>query len=176
MKFNISGKSKRTTLLITEEKGFVLVTSVIILLMLTLLGIWGLTTSTFELQITGNLQRYQKKFNIAEGSANVEATLVGFNARQAYRINDPMDFFKELTSAAGASFSDPGTWPIGDIADPLGSPATPKIPYSYFVTYLYPDAPPKGYSPNEASAYKFRINGRRDIIIELGGMKIGVPL
>ena len=65
----------------------------------------------------------------------------------------------------------PDNWPrqnlVGDINDN-------DYDYAYLVTYLYPDAAPKGTDATKFSSYKFRINGQRQVIIEMGGIKVGV--
>ena len=162
-----------------NEQGFVLVVSMVMLLLLTLLGIWALTTSSIELQISGNQQRYEQSFNVAEGGANFEATNLGFTARPAYQITDPGNMLQDLTTGI---YNDSSTWPAGCLVL-AGSPVSigsyvagsdPANEYRYFVTYLYPDVPPKGYDATMFSAYKFRIDGEKTVVIELGGIKVGV--
>ncbi len=164
----------KKNIIVKDESGFTLITSLMILVMLTLLGIWGLSTSTFELKIAGNMQRYQEFFKRAEGGAYVEATSVGFSGRSEYKITNPSKPMQGLTP--GASYDDPSTWPSTDFFGNVAPNIEAKAKYNYFVTYMHADpTPPKGYSANAASAYVFRINGRDNIDIELGGKKLGVP-
>ena len=153
--------------LVNEEKGFALIVCMIMLLVLSLLGIWSLATSKVEMQIAGNQQRFDESFNIAEGGANTEATRLGFVDRTEYQVSDPTLMFQSLTPG---DIDNPATWPEDSLL--ADDPATA---YRYFVTYLYPDVPPKEYG-TDFSAYKFRINGAPSgklVNIELGGFKIG---
>lgn len=172
---------------IESEEGFVLIVSMVMLLLLTLLGIWALNTSTVEIQIAGNQQQFDKSFNIAEGGANFEATFVGFAVRSEYSVTNPGRIYQDLTTG---TYGDSATWPVGSLlltptpgvttgtVDPTaydpGTDPVSEYKYRYFVTYLYPDVPPKGYDASMFSSYKFRIDGERDVVIELGGIKIGV--
>ena len=151
-----------------NQEGIALVVSIIVLFLLSLFGIWGLTRSTLELQISGNQQRYDENFNVSEGGANIEATYVGFSVRSEYKITDPSNLNNDLTVG---NFDDISTWPVDKL---ISTSSDSRYIYSYFVTYLYPDAPPKGYDPSMFSGYKFRISGYHRSLIELGGMKIGV--
>jgi hypothetical protein len=179
----------------TAESGFVLVLSMVILLMLSLFGIWAMQTSKSELDVAGAEQRIEKEFNIAEGAANAEAGNVGFSVKDYYKITfDPTTVHNQPLTPAAANF-DPGTdmttafaalspadittWPwenlLGDHT--AGANAFNSYDYRYLVTYLYSDVAPMGYDPSAFSSYKFRIQGntaRTAVVVELGGTKVGV--
>ena len=156
---------------LANDQGYVLVVSLVLLMILTLLGIWGLQTSSLEQLISGNQQLHQQNFTVAEGGANREATLVGFGSRSAYNITNPNQFNQDLTTTNNATFSDPDSWPSDNL---INGATAADTSYDYFVSYLYPDLPPPGYDASMFSAYKFRISGHHQAVVQLGGKKLGV--
>jgi len=182
-----------------DEAGFVLVAAMIVLLALTLFGIWAIRTSTMEMEIAGSMQRAEKQFNVAEGAVAMEAGNLGFATQTYYEIADPTQLNHALVPPVEATF-DPG----GDTNAPLWTPAQQDDPvyqrdpanwpmqnllqnngddefdYRYLVTYLHPDIPPKGYDASQFSGYKFRVQGQgllggdSSLVIEVGGVKVGV--
>ncbi|OKY76720.1 MAG: hypothetical protein BM485_01215 [Desulfobulbaceae bacterium DB1] len=178
----------------TREAGFVLVMAMVVLLALSLLGIWAMDTSRSELDVAGGLQRVEKQFNIAEGAANAEAGKVGFFLQPFYQIANPSVSDQPLVPTSDADFDpgndtdnvfggitavDPTTWPWQNLVENYDNlpVMTNEFDYRYLVTYLYPDTPPMGYDPSSFSGYKFRVQGSAILapaIVELGGTKIGV--
>ncbi len=181
-----------------NEKGLALISAVLALLVVTVLGILAINTSVMEIQIAGNQQQWQEDFNMSEGGAEVEATHVGY-ARPGvggfdwYEISDPSIFdqyllppqasydpYDDMTSTD--NFPDdfdndkadnPNNWPHQNLMQDANDD---KYDYAYLVTYLYPDAPPKGYDASTFSGYKFRIDGEKQVVIEVGGIKVGVKI
>ncbi len=176
-----------------NEKGLALISAILALLILTALGILAVSTSVIEIQIAGNQQQWEEDFNISEGGTEVEATHVGY-ARSGisgfswYEISDPSVFNQNLLppQAAYDPYTDitiagnfpndfdagnPKSWPHHNL---MQDATDNKHDYAYLVTYLYPDSPPKGYDASTFSGYKFRINGEKQVEIELGGTKVGV--
>lgn len=178
---------------IRAESGFVLVLSMVILLLLTLFGLWALRTSDLEIKVASSSQQIENQFNIAEGSANTEAGNVGFFLKKFYEISNPNSLNQLLTpdtdalfdpgndtanTLASISASDQTTWPWDNLlADYTAPPNSNDIyDYRYLVTYLYPDTPPMGYDATSFSGYKFRIQGEANVapaFVELGGTKVG---
>lgn len=175
-----------------SEAGFVLVAAMVVLLALTMFGIWAIRTSTLELDIAGSTQRAEKQFNVAEGAVAVEAGNLGFATETYYEVADPTQMNQPLVpqteaefdpggdtaaAPAGVSPTDPATWPMQNL---LQDDADDEFDYRYLVTYLYPDAPPKGYDASSFSGYKFRVEGQGmegsmgSLVIEVGGIKVGV--
>jgi hypothetical protein len=161
------------------------------LLLLSLMGIWALGTSDFELKIASNLQTLESNFNICDGAAKQEGAGVGFaraGASEWYQISDP-ETFNQFLIPPSASDYDPGsdiatgtfpadfdstdydTWPRQNL---LKDTSDDDHDYAYLVTYLYPDNPPKGYDASMFSGYKFRITGHQKGVVEIGGIKVGV--
>jgi len=54
-----------------DKRGMALVLSVIILVFLTALGIWAITTTTTEVKITGFHKDYERAFSLADGACEV---------------------------------------------------------------------------------------------------------
>ena len=85
----------------SRESGFVLVLAVIVLLVLSLLGIWALRTSNFELGVSGGSQQVASQMDLAEGSAYNEAMNVGYTLKTFYQIPNPQAYNTVLMPAAG---------------------------------------------------------------------------
>ena len=182
-----------------NEQGFVLVFSLMALVMISLLGAWGLRTATVEMKIASNEQRMESYFNVSEGGVYLEGANVGFVPVNTpwYKIADPSDTDQVLLPplppfAPDTRTYDPGNdmdhppvafidrhransanWPRQNLEGNTGA-AKDNIDYAYLVTYLHPDMPPKGYDAGEFSGYKFRLNSEHVVTIEVGGLKIGV--
>jgi hypothetical protein len=180
--------------ILTNENGSILLIAMMLLFILSLLGTFALNTTEFEIKIAANQQNWEKDFNISEGSAKLEATKVGYartGVNEWYEISDPDTFNQYLvppdanfdpgsdmdpTKSIPATFDDAAAddytlWPRENM---IQDPADNLYDYAYLVTYLFPSLPPKGYDSSTFSGYKFRINGERKVIIELGGIKVGV--
>jgi len=179
-----------------NEKGSVLVVATLVLFVLSLLGMFALNTTDVEINIAANQQNWEKSFNVSEGGAKLEGTKVGFartGVNDWYEISDPGEFNQFLIppgTTPGSTY-DPGSdmtetipnnfdatdaddyklWPHQNI---MNDPADDIYDYAYLVTYLFPDVPPKGYDATNFAGYKFRINGEKKVVIELGGIKVGV--
>lgn len=178
----------------TAESGFVLILAMVILLVLTLFGIWAQRTSTSEMNVAGSSQQVERQFNVSEGGANSEAGKVGFALQPFYQISNPSLFNQLLTPTTDPTF-DPGndtattiagitagnltTWPWENLLQNYTNlpTNTNEFDYRYLTTYLHPDTAPMGYDPNFFSAYKFRIQSSAalvPVVVELGGAKVGV--
>jgi len=176
------------------QKGSILAIAMFCLLILSILGTFALNTSDYEIKIAGNQQQFEKNFNTSESGAALEGSHIGYAGVNGfytwYEIADPQIYNHVLypptstdydpsgsdmpvtgTFPADFNADDPDTWPrqnlMSDTSDDI-------YDYAYLVTYLYPDVPPKGWNATEFSSYKFRINGQRQVIIEMGGQKVGV--
>lgn len=180
------------------EDGFVLVFSLIVLVVVTLLGIWALNTTTSEIQISGNQQVFEENFNIAEGGVDAESGKLGYATTVNfpwYTVSNPNILNQLLLPPFGATY-DPGgdltpantpasiadvlpgdstKWPVQNLLHNYTAGNT-QMDYSYLVAYLFSDTPPKGYDASMFSGYKFRINGHKNTDIEVGGVKVGVKI
>ncbi|MDD3815844.1 MAG: hypothetical protein PHZ02_14515 [Desulfocapsaceae bacterium] len=178
----------------TAESGFVLVTTLGILLIISLIGAWALNTSMFELKVAGGLLRFERQFNVAEGGANTEAAKVGFFLPPYDTFPDPTDFGKRLIPTTELAF-DPGNDTVHTLAElnVILATATAYVPpdnwpwqnllndntasanefdYRYLVTYLdYGNV--IGSSAGAFSGYNFRVQGAAPLVVEMGGTKLG---
>ena len=75
----------------TRQRGAALVIGLVLLLVMTLLGITGLSSSTFDLAMAGNSQNAQSSFQAAESTIEVELRL-GAAGTDAPRVNENYDF------------------------------------------------------------------------------------
>lgn len=160
-----------------DQGGYVLIIGMLALCLLSLFGIWALNTSDFEIKTASNQQSIESDLNIADGAAKQVGTEVG------YAGTDPTYVFFEITdpdtpdqllvpSTMNPSNVDPKdsqTWPTQYLI-----PSSNTDSYAYLVTYLNPDATPKGYNAANFSSYKFRIDAQQKTVVEIGGIKIGV--
>ena len=183
---------RKHTAPLKNENGSILVIAALMIMILSLFGTFALNTTDYEINIAANQQRFEQDFNTTEGGAKLEGSKVGYardGVSEWYEISDP-ETFNQFLVPPNASY-DPGSdmtvsipttfdstaaddyqmWPhqnlISDITDDT-------FDYTYLVTYLYPDTPPKGYDASNFSGYKFRINGEKKIVVEIGGIKVGV--
>jgi len=176
------------------QKGSILAIAMFCLLVLSILGTFALNTSDYEINIAGNQQQWEKNFNTAESGSIREGSHIGYAGVTGlytwYEIVDPQIHNLVLNPPtlsdydpsgsdmpASGTFPDdfdadkPDTWPRQNLMSDTGDD---DYDYAYLVTYLYPDAAPKGWNATKFSSYKFRINGQRQVIIETGGSKVGV--
>lgn len=58
---------------IKQEGGFALITAIMLLFAATVLGLMVMNSSEMEILLSGAVQRYEQKFSVAEGAANIEA-------------------------------------------------------------------------------------------------------
>ncbi len=200
--------SKPAPQLYKDEQGFILILSLMALVMVTLLGAWALTTTTFEIKIAGNAQVNESNFNVSEGGAYMEGAKLGYTTAANFtwfNLTDPSIINQLLLPTVDQPEFDPGDdipaaeetaitpalieanptntnlWPRQNLTADLSTVITlnanvtdDSSDYAYLVRYLYPDTPPKGYDAGAFSAYKFRINGEQTIVLEVGGLKVGV--
>lgn len=80
---------KENTCATKNEDGFILVLSLVALVTLSLLGVWAMNTASVEMLISGNHQRFEEQFQIAEGGVSAQGGDLGFNRKEWYEISDP---------------------------------------------------------------------------------------
>ena len=177
-----------------SQQGSILAIAMFCLLILSILGTFALNTSDYEINIAGNQQQWEKNFNTSESGATLEGSHIGYAGVNGlytwYEIVDPQIYNLALYPATSTDYdpsgsdmpeagtfpadfnaNDTDTWPRQNL---MSDTSDDTYDYAYLVTYLYPDVPPKGWNATEFSSYKFRINGQRQVIIEMGGQKVGV--
>ncbi len=177
--------------IIKNEKGYVLVATLLALMAMTATGLWALNTSVFEVDIAANLQQWEEDFNTTEGGTKTEGAKVGYarsDAHSHYQVTDPEEFDQFLLPlnedydpgedvTVDGDYPDdfntdnPNSWPHANLAN---DNADNTYDYAYRVTYLFPDKPPKGYDVTKFAGYRFRVNSENKTHVEVGGMKVGV--
>lgn len=171
-----------------NENGSAIIFALLILVTVTIIGVTSMNLSLTESSIVRNEKIHKQNFNIAESGYKKEAYYVGHASRIWYNLPNPLVFnqflFPTLTAdydpgtdtgniSANFSATDYTTWPSGNL---LNNTADDKYDYSYITTYLNPGKPPKGYDAGDFTGYKFRMNSKRVVTIEVGGTKVGVLL
>lgn len=192
-------KRVHNRLFLADQKGSSLVICMLVLVVLTTLGVLSMQTATTETNIAANEQQWEQNFNLAEGGGASEAGRVGY-ARPGsfdwYAIADPDAWNSPLIPPDNSAF-DPGGdseemnprdafvslsaddqralntyWPRQNV---LLDATDDEFDFAYLVTYLgASDKMIKGYDAGSVSAYQFRIDGAKKIVVEFGGLKIGV--
>jgi type IV pilus assembly protein PilX len=93
----------RSITLPSAQQGATLVIGLVLLLIMTLLGITGLSSSTVDLAMAGNSQNAQSSFQAAESTIEVELRL-GAAGREAPRLNENYDFGNGARGRAETAF------------------------------------------------------------------------
>jgi hypothetical protein len=162
-----------------NERGSVLVISMLILVMLTLLGFASMGTSNVEIMVAGNERTYKENFFRAE-AANMAGGQRYVNL--ADMPSDSMDF-----GSSGAGVSPESKWELMGGADWVSGMSVPSQPFSVAVSgaaidnnsryhVVYEGAPVGSSEGLEASASlrQYSVCGQSDIkggnvIIQTGG-------
>lgn len=74
-------------MLINSERGFVLITAALFLIILTIIGIAATNTTYVEMNIAGNERIYKQNFYLAEGAVR-EAASEDLNSSWVWKAND----------------------------------------------------------------------------------------
>lgn len=108
---------------IRSEKGFVLVTSLLILMVITLLGVTGLSSATMEGKMAHNMQHSMHAFQLAESL--IEDTIRTGNPKDAIYVqgNDP--YLNAYIQGVGQQVNI--TPPMAEYAQAIGGNAASPI-------------------------------------------------
>ncbi len=98
-----------------DENGFVLVLALLMLVMLSLLGIFGTTTSVFEQRVAANDKNAKHAFYRADGGLQVGIEMVEQN------LSCPKGFQTSTTTIAGVDILDPDLAYVANIKGILGA-------------------------------------------------------
>lgn len=128
-----------------SEKGFVLVTALMILVALTLLGLATIMTSTVELKIAGNDRLYKKTFYQADGGTETGSVLayenaLCINADGFTAGGTPNQADIGLIRVSNLDFADPGQGTTDLPEDPEG--ATPAVRDAVYYATMGDDSDP----------------------------------
>jgi Tfp pilus assembly protein PilX len=109
------GKNKDDFTIIQNESGSILLTTLLIMLLLTVIGIGSITTSSTDLQISHNYRVYKENLILADAAVNEASTLilVGEADNTKTWVNNITDLFNEDNKylKKGASY-DNATTPV----------------------------------------------------------------
>jgi type IV pilus assembly protein PilX len=87
----------------SRQRGAALVVGLVLLLIMTLLGITGMSSSTVDLAMAGNSQNAQNSFQAAESTIEVELRL-GASGTGAPRVDENYDFGNGTHARAETAF------------------------------------------------------------------------
>jgi hypothetical protein len=181
--------------LYTNDRGFALITAMVMLFAATVLGLMAINSSDVEIMLSGAMQRYERNFNTSEGGVSAEATAVGTAATitrqgetRSYVVSNPtitdqvlspttpsdtiFDPGDDLSDTIVYSNADPDTWPIENLLHSDTAGDNP-FDYHYRTVYEHSATAPKGYDATKFSSYLFQISAQRTTLIEVGGEKVG---
>jgi hypothetical protein len=179
--------------IITNERGFALITAIMMLFAATILGIMMMNSSETEILLSGAQQRYENNLNVTEGGMSIEVAAVGTGATitrggqtRSYVVVDPgnpailspQDPAQAIfdpgndTTVVAFDENNPNTWPMDNLIQ-ADSDEADFFDYQYLTRYEYASAPPKGYDATKFSGYQFQLSARRTTRIDIGGTKVG---
>lgn len=183
---------------LNNEKGFALITAMLMLFAATLMGLMVMNSSEIEILLSGAQQRYEDNFNTVEGAASFEAAAVGRVVTinkdfltstpkfRSYTVSDPSaPSVLSPVGTAGAIFNPYGssavssgvaaTWPMDNLLQPATiAEVDPRFNYHYQVRFEGAGTSiPKEYGAEKFTNYQFKIAASRATTIEMGGNKIG---
>ena len=129
-----------------SEEGSVIILAFILLVVLTVIGMFATRTSTIDIQIAANEIPYRQNFYIAEGGVQREAAEV---SRGSYPIVDVKAAQTLATQASGT----------------LPAPSPHQVDgqsYNFQVDYVGFFTPPAGYSTLHFSRYDYDIQAQQN--------------
>src|SRR6056297_3290733 len=118
-----------------ESEGAALLTTMLVLLILTTIGISAINITSTELEIVRNDKLYKRDFYIADAGVNVESKKVD---RGIYEVSSPNTHNQQLNSN-NATYSVNG------------------LQYFASVFYNSPSGPPKGYDASKYTRYVYTV-------------------
>jgi hypothetical protein len=180
------------------QEGFVLITAIMLLFVTTVLGLMVMQSSNMEIMLSGAQQRYEDSLNVSEGGGGVEASAVGTGitisrngGSRSYAVVNPTVRDQVVSPKVSSSaLFDPGgdmalsgpitvttgtppeQWPMDNLLQ-SDDHANDRYDYHYRVVYLHDDAPPQGFGADRFSGYLFEIGAQQNILVEMGGSKVG---
>jgi len=186
---------------VKNEQGYALITSILLLLSATVLGLLVMNSSEVEVLISGAEQRYENNFNTVEGAVNAEAMVLDMSATvtrngntRSYDLADPFTYYQILspdtsddpifdpgddmdlpTEAYTVSYDNPQKWPTENLLH-SDNGTDDTFDYQYYTRYLYDTDPGDGNDASQFRGYFFQISAYKTTSIEIGGKKLGKAL
>ena len=170
---------KTTVSIVNNERGSILIVTLVILVLLTIIGTTAITTTDTEFRIVQNEKTYKTNLYISEGGSYEVAldvdraspgtqTACGSNDRIScsilYSITDINTPVFLSTTQDGSTLSNPSSTQIGSYTDTAWSKnyETQTNEYAYRVFYKGQGPMPKGYGTNFGS-YLYDITVRKQL-------------
>lgn len=142
-----------------NEEGNLTLVAFVLLVVLTLVGIFATKTAQIDLQTAYNEVPYKQNFYIAEGGVNREAAELGRGNYPVTNVNQPQ------VLATQASGSLPG-----------GPHVVVGNTYNFTVRYIGPYAAPAGYSALHFSRYDYHVEARAGGTASSGEVRVASRL
>lgn len=142
-----------------SEEGNLTIIAFVLLVVLTLVGIFATKTAQIDLQTAYNEVPYKQNFYIAEGGVNREAAELGRGEYAVMNVNQPQ------VLATQASGSLPG-----------GPHVVAGTAYNFTVNYVGAYAAPSGYSAIHFSRYDYFVDARTVATTASGQVRVASRL
>ena len=142
-----------------SEEGNLTIIAFVLLVVLTLIGIFATKTAQIDLQTAYNEVPYKQNFYIAEGGVNREAAELGRGMYPVSNVNQP----QELATQASGSL-------------PGGPHVVGSTAYNFTVSYIGPYAAPAGYSALYFSRYDYFVDARTVATASSGQVRVASRL
>jgi len=126
-----------------SEEGNLTIIAFVLLVVLTLIGIFATKTAQIDLQTAYNEVPYKQNFYIAEGGVNREAAELGRGMYPVPNVNSP----QLLATHTSGSLPGPAHTVLGS-------------PYEFSIRYLGFFPAPAGYSALHFSRYDYNVDAR----------------
>jgi hypothetical protein len=147
-----------------NEEGNVLITAFIILVVLTLIGVFATRTAQMDMQIASNEIPYKRNFYLAEGGLYREAAELGRGEYRVTNIGSPQPLAERKND-------------IVIKGNPLPPPEDHTVfgeTYDFLVEYVGAFTPPAGFSAIHFSRYDYGVRVDVDkVIVDSRLYKIG---
>jgi hypothetical protein len=134
-----------------SEEGNVMIIAFVLLVVLTLVGIFATRTAQLDLQTAYNEVPYKQNFYVAEGGVNNEAAEIAGGTYVVANTSQPQTL-ANLTNRA--------------------LPGFPGKTYDPIIRYLGPFPPPSGYSALHFSRYDFSVTARSSATLSSGQVRV----
>ena len=144
---------------LNNEEGNLTLVAFVLLVVLTLVGIFATKTAQIDLQTAYNEVPYKQNFYIAEGGVNREAAELGRGMYPVPNVNQPQVL---ATQASGSLPGDPHVV-VGNT-------------YNFTVRYIGPYAAPAGYSAIHFSRYDYHVEARAGGTASSGEVRVASRL
>ena len=142
-----------------SEEGNLTIVAFVLLVVLTLVGIFATKTAQIDLQTAYNEVPYKQNFYVAEGGLNREAAELGRGMYPVANVNSP----QLLATHTSGSLPGPAHTVLGN-------------PYEFSVRYIGFFAAPSGYSALHFSRYDYNVETRAGGTASSGQVRVASRL